>query len=261
MKKKIIALCLCIAMIAIAVVSGTLAYFTDEKTQTNTFTAGKLKISLDEAELKVENNELVFGDDGNLVLTGGRTSENQTYKLFPGMKVTKDPTITLLKDSEDAYIAAKITIKSGETGDIESLIPSTDGYMHMLDVSKIISGGLTDGEVDFIKHPLTSVVEGMPVYGNTEYFAYQEVLKGSDNKPNGQYIIYMFVKEPVSAEESVVLFDTLTIDPQWDHDEMAILNEATIQVEAYATQANGFDECYKAMAAAFKDDFPVVPNP
>ena len=40
MKKKILAMCLCVAMLAIAIVGGTLAYFTDTDTQTNVFTNG-----------------------------------------------------------------------------------------------------------------------------------------------------------------------------------------------------------------------------
>ena len=35
MKKKITALCLCVALLAVAVVGASLAYFTDTKTATN----------------------------------------------------------------------------------------------------------------------------------------------------------------------------------------------------------------------------------
>ena len=48
MKKKIIALCVCIAMLAIALIGGTMAYFTDTKTETNVMTAGRVKIVLNE---------------------------------------------------------------------------------------------------------------------------------------------------------------------------------------------------------------------
>ena len=46
MKKKITALCLCVALLAIAVVGASLAYFTDTKSATNTFTVGNVKIEL-----------------------------------------------------------------------------------------------------------------------------------------------------------------------------------------------------------------------
>ena len=44
MKKKIIAICLCVAMLAIAMVSGTLAYFTDTDQKENVFTVGNVSI-------------------------------------------------------------------------------------------------------------------------------------------------------------------------------------------------------------------------
>ena len=46
MKKKLLAMCLVVALAATAVIGGTLAYFTDTDTETNTFTAGGVKIDL-----------------------------------------------------------------------------------------------------------------------------------------------------------------------------------------------------------------------
>ena len=50
MKKfsKIIALVLVVALVAIMVVGGTLAYFTDNDAKTNTFTMGDVKIHIDD---------------------------------------------------------------------------------------------------------------------------------------------------------------------------------------------------------------------
>ena len=61
MKKKILALCLCVAMLAIAIVGGTLAYFTDTDTETNTFTVGNIKIDL--VENFQQDSELMPGLD------------------------------------------------------------------------------------------------------------------------------------------------------------------------------------------------------
>ena len=46
MKKKIVALCLVVALAATAIIGGTLAYFTDNDAKTNTFTVGNVKIQL-----------------------------------------------------------------------------------------------------------------------------------------------------------------------------------------------------------------------
>ena len=48
MKKKITAIVLCVALLAIAVVGASLAYFTDKDAKDNVFTTGKVDITLDE---------------------------------------------------------------------------------------------------------------------------------------------------------------------------------------------------------------------
>ena len=49
MKKKLTAIFLCVALAAIAIVGASLAYFTDTKSATNTFTVGNVKIDLIES--------------------------------------------------------------------------------------------------------------------------------------------------------------------------------------------------------------------
>lgn len=46
MKKKLTAIFLCVALVAIAIVGASLAYFTDTKTATNTFTMAMSRLSL-----------------------------------------------------------------------------------------------------------------------------------------------------------------------------------------------------------------------
>ena len=243
MKKKITALVLCVVMLSIAVAGGTLAYFTDTKAQTNTFTAGKVEIYLDEAVV-------VPNDDGNLVKDGdNRTPDAQSYHLYPAQTVTKDPTIYVDEESENCYLAAKITITSGEAGDIETLISSN--YQGMIDISLIVSGGFAQKDQPMkTDHPLFNLNgNGMPVYGTTEYSVYQEV------KGNGVYVLYLFVEGEKEAGYEVTLFDTMTIPAAWDNAEMAIMNGTTIKVEAFATQANGFDNCFEAITTAFPTQF------
>ena len=48
MRKKILSLALVVAMIAIMLTSFTMAYFTDNHVETNTFTMGKVDIELTE---------------------------------------------------------------------------------------------------------------------------------------------------------------------------------------------------------------------
>ena len=56
MKKKMITLFLIVAMIAVAAIGGTLAYFTDSETTTNTFTMGSVEIELTESSWSAPAN-------------------------------------------------------------------------------------------------------------------------------------------------------------------------------------------------------------
>ena len=78
MKKKITAIFLCVALVAIAVVGASLAYFTDTKTATNTFTMGDVKIKLDET---------------NVIDPEGDRVTSNAYDVYPGAVVTKDPIV------------------------------------------------------------------------------------------------------------------------------------------------------------------------
>ena len=61
MKKKLTAIFLCVALVAIAIVGASLAYFTDTKSATNTFTVGNVEIKLLESSLHRENAGVANG--------------------------------------------------------------------------------------------------------------------------------------------------------------------------------------------------------
>ena len=87
MKKKIIALCLIVALAATAVIGGTLAYFTDTDEATNVFTTGNVDITLDEPNWDEDN-----------------------AKLIPSRRIVKDATIIVEEGSERAYTFMKIEL-------------------------------------------------------------------------------------------------------------------------------------------------------
>ena len=97
MKKKLTVIFLCVALVAIAIVGASLAYFTDTKTATNTFTMGNVKIKLDETNV---NNP-----------TGARVTRNE-YNVYPGAVVTKDPVVHNV-GKNGAYIRAIVTVENG----------------------------------------------------------------------------------------------------------------------------------------------------
>lgn len=99
MKKKITAIFLCVALVAIAIVGASLAYFTDTKTAENTFTMGNVQIKLDETNVNDP--------------TGDRVTSN-TYNTYPGAVVTKDPTVHNTGKNA-AWIRAKVEVKGWVT--------------------------------------------------------------------------------------------------------------------------------------------------
>ena len=109
MKKKIVSVCLVVCLLATAIIGTTLAYFTDTKTVTNTFSSGNVTITLDEADVNEVGQKL--DNEGNVWVEGAtlaaRVVENG-YRLYPGKTYTKDPTITVAADSEDCYVFVEV---------------------------------------------------------------------------------------------------------------------------------------------------------
>ena len=226
MKKRIVIIALVVALLATCF-GGTLAYLKDTHAVKNTFTAGKVYITLTE--------------------TGAANGQN-SYHLIPGKTYTKDPTITLNSGSEKAWVAAKIIVSAdvvGEKGLCDLIgIPGSD----MIDVNVVASGGL------LAKTP-TAVENwnGLGLVHETEdCVIYQEV---GTNK----WTLYIFMKNAQVAGKETVLFNTLNVPKEWGNAEMAVIDTLEIDVEAYAVQAEGFGSCEKAMATAFSGKFPAIP--
>ncbi len=107
MKKKILALCMVVSMLAVAIVGGTLAYFTDVKTEDNIFTLGDVEVQL------WESNGEGIDNDG----IQGNTDYEEWLKeqeLVPGVPVEKDVWVKNVGNTP-AYIRATITIPKNVT--------------------------------------------------------------------------------------------------------------------------------------------------
>ena len=146
MKKKITAIFLCVALVAIAVVGASLAYFTDTKSATNTFTVGNVKIDLIESKFHREGNDnsgdtsipdpthKVTADDGMKYVTTGHTmftddeikADAATYQadylavkgenMVPGRNVAKCPYV-VNTGANDAYVRIRVMIPSAANND------------------------------------------------------------------------------------------------------------------------------------------------
>ena len=105
MKKKITALCLCVALLAIAVVGASLAYFTDTKSATNTFTVGNVKIDLIEQE-KTENGLVPFTQNKTLV-PGKSNDGNAVSKIVTVKNTGKNDAWVWVDLKIPAYLVSK----------------------------------------------------------------------------------------------------------------------------------------------------------
>ena len=147
MRKKLLVLSLCVALAAIAIAGASLAYFTDTKSATNTFTVGNVKIDLIESTYHREGNDnsgdlsipdpthKVTADDGMKYVTTGHTmftdgeikADAETYatdylavkgeNMVPGRNVAKCPYV-VNTGANDAYVRIRVMIP--HDGDVDN---------------------------------------------------------------------------------------------------------------------------------------------
>lgn len=228
--KKILALLLCAVLLIGASVAGTMAYLTFQTNEvTNTFTIGKVEIKLDEAVVDKETG----------AATSGRTETGNTaVRLIPGRSITKDPTVTVLKDSEDCYVRVKVTVDLSA-----NLTP---------DAAKA-AGWITDEQdfADAFKYWAGNFAGNYLITGSEKGFN-RTNWKVSDPKVDSTamtvtYILYYenvpnnnIVRKSASDTKLPAVFDKVVAPRTLTKDQLALLEGMEIKVEAHAIQAEGF---------------------
>lgn len=98
--KKVILFALCAVLLVAASVAGTVAYLTSTDTATNTFTIGKVNITLEEYDVDPQSG---------LKKTPLAKVENLTdLELVPGRTIEKHPFVTVTADSEPCWLFVKV---------------------------------------------------------------------------------------------------------------------------------------------------------
>ena len=128
--RKILAMAACAILLVCISVGATVAYLTDHDTVTNTFTVGKVAITLDEADVTLT---------GDLEPNTTARVDRNDYKLMPGHSYIKDPTVHFLPGSDESWLFVKVEMPEGfvaiesnythedrEVGTIESQIKNND---------------------------------------------------------------------------------------------------------------------------------------
>ena len=210
--RKVLIIALCAVLLVSISVMGTMAYLTADDTVTNTFTVGKVAITLDEAKV----NEMGVAD-----ATVARVDKN-TYKLLPGHTYIKDPTVHVQPNSEASYIRMTVAVtKSTELDAIfaskgANLLSIFNGY----DSTNWIYKGNTE---DTAKNT------------RTYEFWYKAIVPATDDK---------------TTTDLDALFDSITVPGEITNDQLATIKDMPITVHAYAIQADGFDTAAAAWTAA-----------
>ncbi len=228
MKKKILALCVVISLAAVAIIGGTLAYFTDTETATNVFTTGDVKIDLIE-EFDSEN-----------------------AKLMPGIDIKKEVTVKNT-GSEDAYVRVHIAIPSMLDSGSEDQ-PQFAAYNNTLHWN-FNKESLADGQWNWHKTNVdgnSSYGPGYPENGGA-WNMYQQEIDGI------LYNVYVATYESILGSEvttATTAINKVYLDKEVTNEQMTeiinVLGETPkILVAAEGGQKAGFEEAYEALNTQF----------
>ena len=249
MKKKITAISLCAALLAIAIVGASLAYFTDTDDETNTFTVGNVDIDLIEQQ-RGEKGLVPFQQNKKLYpIVGSAQGEKDQY----GMPIAKnyvDKVVTVQNNgSEKAYIRAYFAIPSALDDGYETF-NAGQNVLHFNFGNKVENGTITS----------TEGKEWIWTHGNkwnyfettmggiryNVYYAdyYQAVDAGATTE---QFVQGVYLDKSFDRKDGkcYAFGEEIKLDDGWNW------NAVQCPVFAVACQAEGFDNASDAMTAAF----------
>ena len=237
MKKKIIAFTLVAVMLAIAVVGGTLAYFTDDDAADNVFVMKGIDITLEE----------VF--------------DEESAELIPDKKIEKIVNVSNAEHSTDAFVRVHIAIPS-VLDDGNPSFAAVNNFLHFNFAIESVADGMWSWNktADGANYPgtgsdewnfYTTEIDGIAY--NVYVVTYETALEPGEATAEAA-ITQVYVDKSVKAEwdpeaEQFVYVDTKgnTVLPE----EFGADGGLMIKVLAEAAQAETFDTAHDALNTAF----------
>ena len=252
MKKKLTAIFLCVALIAIAIVGASLAYFTDTKSATNTFTVGNVEIKLLESSLHRENAGVA----------NGATSASE---LWSDVAKEGSGNTSKYKAGDTFYTDAQIEANAAEyTCENVQLIPGRS-YHKMPYVKNV---GNNDAYIRIrvmIPADLDTAVLNSSMYTttalNNKEFTMAYDNSGTVMREGIKYNVYTFTRIDTLAPNKLTYWNvwgTIHMDADVTNEEIENLfgegktfadGTFPVLVEADAIQADGFADAAAAFAA------------
>ena len=270
MKRKITAIFLCVALVAIAIVGASLAYFTDTDAATNTFTVGNVKIDLIESRFHrqgsgssgdttiptpsqtasgmkyVSNGATIFTDD-EIKADAANYSAYITERgknMVPGKNIAKSPYV-INTGANEAFIRIRVMIPSDANRDYWQA--RSGGVIE----SQFCTTAITSGE--FMHNDKTTYNPFIDASGN-----------GYVDENGVKYDVYTFIRtEPLKPGEMTewnvwnyvgIADEATSANVQKAINKGAILVSAdgtmtvNVLVQADAIQAEGFADAKAAFA-------------
>ena len=250
MKKKITAIFLCVALVAIAVVGASLAYFTDTKSATNTFAVGNVKIELIEQQ-RGENGLEPFEQNKKLYPIVGSAQGEKDALGMPTAKNYVDKMVTIKNTgSEKAYIRAYFAIPSALDDGYETFNAGLN-VLHFNFGNKVENGVVTSTEgAEWIwthgskwNYFETTLSDGIKY--NVYYADYYQAVDAGATTEQLVQGVYLDKSFDIKDGKCYAFGEEVDLDDGWNW------NSVSCPVFAIACQAEGFDNAAAAMEAAF----------
>ena len=236
---ELIVLLLAVVMFAQA----TWAYFSSQAKTSGTITAGSVKIVLYESAVKRDANGNLIEDNESAKIFGTSTGTVHDYGvIFPGQNIFKNPTIQNT-GTNDAYIAAKMTITDGGGGDIHRVIGFPD--FDEIDVTSLFGGGFFEQSAHF------GDWNGFHNVTYNDDFAMVQIPK----RDRGQYDFYFFFTKPIAHGEAITVFDQMFFLSEFTNDQMKEFSELRVDIYGFGVQTFGFETSFDAMLGALPEHF------
>lgn len=233
-KRKIVLMAVALCMVAILGFGGTLAYLTDTDQAKNVFTVGNVAIELEEN----------FDKDSAHLIPGVYDEEEKKWNNA----ITKEVFVNLENPSDDTYVRVHIAIPS-------ILNSTTDAGANRLHFN-MSTDSVQAGQWSWHASSKTPGVE-LP---DTDLTAYNRYTTTIDEVSYDVYVVTYMTKLS-NKEGGIIKTETpamyqVYLDPSLDNadiDEIkkTLNDEWNIYVIAEGAQADGFDNAYAALNAAF----------
>ena len=250
MKKKIIALCLIVALAATAVIGGTLAYFTDTDKAVNTFTVGGVAIDLIEQQSNADHTDFVpYAEGDKLLMPIVGSAQGEKYPNGQPKAVNYiDKVVTVTNTGKSAaYVRAYFAIPSALDNGYSTFAAGLN-ILHFNFGHNLTTGASTNGiEWNWKQangHDKYFECEIDGVAYNVYYADYYQVLPAGATTEQFVSGVYL--------DKNVDMKDGKYYDMRSPEIELPILSgQVKCPVFAVAVQADGFDNATDAVDAAF----------